>query len=138
MGVISQQGIDGWYQQLSRSELTPPNYLFPIVWTTLYIMIATAGWALWSDNKITEDKSIKKAKISYILQALLNWSWSPLFFYYHLPGTALICVLLIVLFTSIVVYNSYKKLPLVSILLIPYVIWSSFACYLNFYIWMYN
>jgi len=138
IGTITKSSIDTWYVGLQRSILTPLNYIFPIAWTALYIMIATAGWLLWSNKDLKHSIAIKTSKIFYILQIILNWLWSPLFFYYHFTGVALLCIILIISFTTIVIYKAYNELSLASILLIPYVAWSSFACYLNFYIWFYN
>ena len=136
MGMISKTGIDEWYVGINRSSLTPPNYIFPIVWPILYAMIATAGWYLWSipNNSL----SLSISKNCFIIQTLLNWAWSPIFFYFHLPNLALMCIVLIILFTLTIIYKSYKSQPKVSMLLGPYVLWSMFAFYLNAYICIYN
>lgn len=138
IGRITQSSIDTWYIAIQRSSLTPPNYIFPFAWITLYIMIAIAGWLLWARTDLRHLISIKISKVFYILQIVSNWLWSPLFFYYHLTGVALFCIILIIVFTSVVIYKAYNDLSLVSLLLTPYAAWSIFACYLNFYIWFYN
>lgn len=138
MGKVTQSNLETWYLGLQKSSLTPPNYIFPIAWITLYLMISIAGWLLWSETLVNDSKKLKISKIFYVLQIILNWLWSPLFFYYHFTGLALFCIILMVTFTSLIIYKAYNELSSVSILLVPYILWSSFACYLNFYIWLYN
>lgn len=138
MGEVTRSNIETWYVGLKKSSLTPPNYIFPIAWIALYFMISIAGWLLWSETFVNDSKKLKTSKICYILQITLNWLWSPLFFYYHVTGLALFCIMLMIVFTFLIIYKVYNQLPTVSILLVPYLLWSSFACYLNFYIWFYN
>ncbi len=134
IGNITQPGVDVWYSTLHRSPLTPANYVFGIVWTILYIMLAISGWAIWSSTY----SNLALIKIAYILQLILNWSWAPLFFLYHQPGIALLCIGVIVALTLVIIFKTYHTLPLVSYLFMPYFVWVSFALYLNFYIWLYN
>jgi len=135
MGTMSKGGMDSWYLSINKSPLTPPSYVFGIVWTILYIMIAISGWMIW---RLQESENLGAIKILYILQLLLNWSWTPLFFGYYLVGEALISIILIWLCVLLLAVISYTKKPLISMLLWPYLLWLSFASYLNFYIWYYN
>ena len=135
IGSLTKSSINSWYLTLDRSPFSPPNYLFGIAWTILYSMIATSGWLIWRSGPFSK---LKLIKMLYTIQLLLNWSWTPLFFTYHLTGSALVCLLLIVTFVASLIILSYKKLYSVSLLLIPYLLWSLFAAYLNFYIWLYN
>lgn len=135
IGNLTQASIDTWYNTLNRSSLTPPNHVFGIVWTILYIMIATSGWSIWCDSQ-NDDLALTK-KI-YIIQMIFNWLWSPLFFIFHFTGLSLILLILIVLLVLIVFFKSYSKNKIASFLLLPYLLWLCFAGYLNFYIWQYN
>ena len=134
IGNMTRPGVDAWYTTLQRSPLTPANYVFGIVWTILYIMLAMSGWAIWS----SQHSKLGLIKIVYILQLMLNWTWAPLFFIYHQPGLALLCIGLIIALTLVVIFKTYHTIPLASYLLMPYFVWVSFASYLNFYIWLYN
>ena len=81
LGHVTQINIDTWYSTLHKSNLTPPAIVFPIVWSILYAMIALSGWSLW------QQRQHPKAKIAlgfYSVQMILNWSWSLLFFHFHL------------------------------------------------------
>jgi tryptophan-rich sensory protein len=135
IGGLTKSNVDTWYMTLNRSPLTPPNYLFGIAWSILYAMIATSGWLIWSSNSF---EKLKLIKILYCAQLVFNWSWTPLFFSYHLTGLALICLSLIIILVALLIVQSYKQIIFASLLLIPYLLWSIFAGYLNFYIWQYN
>lgn len=135
IGNATQSDVSAWYPTLQRSSLTPPDYVFGIVWTILYAMIATSGWLIWNEKSSAELESVKKL---YILQLVLNWSWMPLFFRYHLIGTSLLCILSIVALATLIIAKTYKKYTSISVLLVPYLCWLLLASYLNFYIWQYN
>lgn len=135
IGALTKSSIDSWYVALNRSPLTPPNYMFGIVWSILYVMIAISGWMIWRSEYTPKLKAIKTL---YITQLLLNWSWTPLFFGYHLVGTALICLIVITIVVALLIIKSYKNLVTVSTFLTPYFLWLLFATYLNLYIWLYN
>ena len=134
IGSITKSGVNNWYLTINKSPLTPPNYLFGVVWSLLYTMIAISGWAIWHSKY----KKIQGLKTLYIVQLIFNWAWSPIFFTYHLTGFALIWIFLIIGIVFFIILKTYKKLKLVSLLFIPYFLWLSFAAYLNFYVWKYN
>ena len=131
MGALAKGGVDTWYKTLNLSPLTPPDYVFGIVWSALNIMIAAAGWLIWE----AKDSQLK---ILYALQLVLHWSWTPLFFCYHLIGVSLLCSILIMALVGVLIIRSYRKLTAVSLLLLPYFLWLLFANYLTFYTWQYN
>lgn len=135
IGAVSKPEIENWYAALNRSPLTPPNYIFPIAWTILYIFMAISGWMIWKSSPFPHMNMIKNF---YVIQMLLNWSWTPIFFNFHLTGLSL--VVLIVLDGLIVgiVWLAYPKLKKVSILMMPYLVWLFFATYLNAYIVQHN
>lgn len=87
IGSLTKTEVNAWYDTLNRSPLTPPNYAFPIVWTILYAIIATCGWIIWRQQSFPE---LLRIKSLYIMQLILNWSWAPLFFRYHLTGFSLV------------------------------------------------
>lgn len=134
IGCLAKSSVDTWYQTLSRSPLTPPDFVFGVVWTILYAVIATSGWLVWGEKPCAS----KLVKILYMLQLILNWMWTPLFFRYHLIGPALTCLATIIVLVTILIVKAYENLSKVSLLLTPYLLWLVFAGYLNFYIWLYN
>lgn len=131
LGTVSNADKDTWYQALNLSPLTPPGVTFSIVWGTLYIMLAFAGFTIF------EKDDNAKAKMTYALQILLNWSWTPVFFALHIPWAGLIVILLVILFTLLTMLLERDD-TLIIALFVPYLLWLLFAGYLNGYIWWYN
>ena len=134
IGSLTKPEISTWYSTLRRSPLTPPNYVFPIAWTILYGAIGTCGWLIWSIKSFSH---LRLVKILYVIQLILNWSWTPLFFHYHLTGLSLLVLVIMDIVVSMIIYLGHANVRSVS-LLMPYLLWIIFASYLNFYIWQYN
>jgi len=135
LGRLSQANVTDWYAGLSKSPITPPPIVFPIAWTLLYIAIAVAGYLLWQKR---QEPDAKRLLGLYGLQLLLNWSWTPVFFFYKQVGLALLCILILTIITFILIIKSRKDYSYVTYLLTPYLLWLGFASYLNGYIWFYN
>jgi tryptophan-rich sensory protein len=121
-----------WYEALAKPAWTPPNWLFPPVWTALYVMIAVAGW------RVFERQGIVPALIVWAVSLQLNAAWSVLMFREHLIGFALADI--IALWLSILAFIVLTWTPnrLASLLFVPYFIWVSYAAALNFAIWQLN
>ncbi|QQR53613.1 tryptophan-rich sensory protein [bacterium] len=135
LGMVTQQNIATWYNTLKRSPLSPPNYLFGIVWPILYCMIGTSGWLMWQMPRYDGHAIIRYA---YILQLVLNWLWTPLFFSYHFIGWSLFCLFLIVVTVMFLILRLYKLNRIAASLLLPYLAWLLFATHLHVYVWLYN
>ena len=73
--------IDNWYLTLNKSILTPPGYIFSIVWIILYILMSISVWIILAS--LQKDKILSLPIILYIIQLILNFTWSPIFFRYH-------------------------------------------------------
>lgn len=135
IGSLTKAEIGTWYSILNRSSLTPPNYVFPIAWTILYGIIGACGWFIWREESLPRLSVVKSL---YVAQITLNWSWTPLFFHYHLTGFALFVLGLMDILVGMIIWLAYPKMRTVSLLMIPYLLWILFASYLNYYIWQYN
>lgn len=135
IGSLTQSEIPTWYTTLNRSPLTPPNLLFPIAWTFLYATIGGCGSIIWRTESFSQQKPIK---CLFLIQLILNWSWTPLFFNYHLIGISLLVLLAMDILVGVLIFLGYRNLKSVSLLLTPYFLWILFATHLNFYIWLYN
>jgi translocator protein len=135
IGSLTKPEISTWYSTLNRSILTPPNYVFPIAWTILYGIIGACGWLIWRESSF---RKLNVIKILYLTQLILNWSWTPLFFHYHLTGFSLVVLVAMDILVGILIFLAYRRMRAVSLLMIPYLSWILFASYLNFYIWQYN
>ncbi len=134
-GMLTQDQIPNWYSGLTKPDLTPPSIVFPIVWTLLYIMIALAGWWLW---KHYNQPRARKAFHFFMLQLIMNWLWSPIFFYWHFISFAFLWIVALIIVTGYVIYLSFSHYRFSSYMLIPYLIWLCFAAYLNASIWYLN
>lgn len=135
IGSLTKPEISTWYSALNRSTLTPPNYVFPVAWTILYGMIGVCGWLIWRSQAFPKLSVIKTL---YVTQLILNWSWTPLFFHYHLTGISLVVLGAMDILVVTLIWLTYRKMRAVSLLMIPYLLWILFASYLNFYIWQYS
>jgi translocator protein len=131
IGSLTKPEISTWYSTLNRSTLTPPNYVFPIAWTILYGMIGACGWLIWRPQAFSKLRVIKTL---YVVQLILNWSWTPLFFHYHLAGLSLVVLLAMDILVGTIIFLTYPKIRAVSLLMLPYWLWILLATYLNFYI----
>lgn len=133
-GLVTRQGINGWYDHLVQAPGTPPNSVFPIVWTILYTLMGISlalFWASPSENK-------KVPLFFFISQLILNFSWSFLFFGMRSPGIALLDLMVLwgCVLGTIITFRRHSKLS--ALLLLPYLVWVSYALYLNLFIWKYN
>lgn len=135
LGRFTQDNVITWYSTLNKSSLTPPDIVFPIVWFILYCMLAVAGYLLWQHRH--ESKG-RLALGFYFSQLLLNWAWTPLFFYFHWVGISLLCLVAIIILTLLTIFIARNTYRLSAILMVPYFIWLLFAGYLNAMVWILN
>ena len=118
-----------WYDSLNKPFLNPPEWVFTPVWIILYIMIATSFF-LFLRGGITKQK--KLALTFFIIQLILNFLWVPAFFWMQNIPLAFIIIAFLYIFLLLTIITFFKHSKLASILLIPYLLWISFAAYLNF------
>ena len=116
-------GTDSWYLLLNKSELNPPSYVFGIVWPILYIFMTISAFL-----------AHKKIFSLFIVQLFFNATWSWLFFRFQMPLIALLDIYLLISLNIYILYLMYKENKLAFFLFIPYVVWISFASYLNLFI----
>lgn len=133
-GLFTQHGVKEWYPHLIKPYGTPPDIMFPIVWTILYICMAGALTLVWASK--TNQKT--KAVFFFIVQLLLNFLWSWLFFHLQSPGLALIDIAFLWVFLALTIAQFWKHSHASAYLLLPYMAWVTYACYLNLFIWLHN
>lgn len=124
------------YDSLKKSILTPPAFVFPIVWTILYIIMGLAAYRIYMNNK--QGKNDNNAYFNYLIQLLINFLWSIIFFNFRLYGISFIVIIILLILIIITTIKFLKVDKLSGILMIPYVLWTIFASYLTFYIWIFN
>ncbi len=154
---FSTPEINGWYRNLDKPALTPPAWMFGPVWTLLFVLMGVSLYLVWSKNWVvnTEKTEAKLwnplsqklwtgswSRINIIsifcLQLILNVLWSVIFFRIHSPAWAFFELLMLwfaILFTII---NFYRVSRAAAYLLIPYILWVSFAGVLNYFLWTLN
>ena len=130
MGYLSNASQSTWYQTLPKSPLTPPGYVFAIVWPILYIGLAYIGHYLFKYHANTHTY----IKALYCVQMGLNFMWTPIFFICQLPKMALLINFLMILSTCLLIPILYKKNMNAFFCNLAYLGWICFAAYLNIYI----
>lgn len=134
--LFTRNAISDWYANLNKPFFTPPDWLFGPVWTLLYLLMALSASLVW--QKGLESPIVRIALALYLLQLILNGLWTPLFFGLKMPLAAFIEILL--LWTAIIltiIASARVSMP-AALLLLPYIVWTSFAAVLNFSIWLLN
>jgi tryptophan-rich sensory protein len=127
--------VGSWYQALEKPSFNPPDWVFAPVWTTLFILMAIAGWRIWRGLH-TRPRTI--ALVVFAVQLGLNLTWSVLFFGLQSIGGALVDIAL--LLTAIVTTATlfWRIEWIAGALLVPYAIWVAYALLLNASIWLLN
>lgn len=127
VGMITSINIPSLFIYLESPFFAPPNWVFAPVWTILYIMIAISGWLIFQQHQLKE-----KAFIVYVIQLGLNFLWSFIFFCWHNIDLALLEMSILWVFVAwnIIIFRQINNLA--GYLLVPYLLWISFAWILNF------
>jgi len=134
--MFTRDAVTNWYPTLNKPSFTPPNWLFGPVWTILYLLMAISAVIVW--QKGLANPAVRIALILYLLQLILNALWSVIFFGLKLPMVAFVEILL--LWTAIVfTILAFARVSIsATLLLLPYILWTSYAAVLNFAIWLLN
>jgi len=136
VGGVAAAGAQTFYAGLIKPEWAPPAWLFGPVWTTLYLMMAVAAWLVWRSAGSMSGAS--DALLLFVVQLLLNGLWSWLFFVWQLGTLAVIeiALLWLALWFTLLRFGTYSRLA--SALLLPYLLWVSFATALTVACWHLN
>jgi tryptophan-rich sensory protein len=134
--IFTTPAIPSWYATLVKPTFNPPNWVFAPVWISLYFLMGISAFLVW--RKGIENPRVNLALRLFIIQLILNSLWSVLFFGLRSPLLGLVEI--IILWTSILLTILYffKVSKIAGILLLPYILWVSFAAVLNFSIWRLN
>lgn len=134
--VFTGPAIQSWYITLNKPSFNPPNWVFGPVWTILYLLMGISLFLVW--KKYSGDQGIKIALAIFFFQLILNTTWSILFFGMRNPMAGLIEIVVLWIAILLTILSFYKISITASMLLIPYILWVSFASVLNFYLWRLN
>lgn len=120
-----------WYARVDKPFWTPPNWVFGPVWAVLYVLVAIAGWLIFSGPSLL-------SKYLWVIQLFLNGIWSWLFFGLHRTGLALLDIVALIVCIALLLVVSYKSSRTVVWLLAPYLLWVCYASTLNAAIYLSN
>jgi tryptophan-rich sensory protein len=136
--LFTYPSISSWYNtsELNKPSFTPPSWLFAPVWVILYLLMGISAYLIW--EKRAKKKEVRSAVSVFGLQLALNVLWSILFFGLRCPlcGFVEIIILWLAIAATIIKFNKLSRAA--ALLLIPYILWVTFAAVLNFYIWRLN
>ncbi len=123
-----------WYPLLRRSSITPPNIVFPIVWSILYLLMGISAGIVQGSGCETR----RLVLTVFIVQLVLNFLWCITFFTMRNPLLGLLDILLLDAMVLLYIVLSYRVNRVASFLFIPYIVWLMIATYLNAYIYVHN
>lgn len=135
IGAAASVQAGSFYAQLARPEWAPPASVFGPVWTALYALMGVAAWLVW---RIGGFPAARSALVLFVAQLAVNAIWSWLFFGWRLGALAFAEVLLLWVLIAATLAGFWRLRPLAGALLIPYLLWVSFAAALNYTLWQHN
>ncbi len=133
---FTRAAIPGWYALLKKPSFTPPNWLFGPAWITLYLLMGIAAYLVWRQG--LTPAGVRPALSVFLVQLALNALWSPVFFGLRSPLAGVIVIVLLWLAIVITIFLFWQVSKPAALLLIPYIIWVSYASLLNISIWLLN
>lgn len=127
--LFTTPAINTWYESLNQPTFRPPNWLFGPVWLVLYLLMGISAYLVW--QKGLDKKEVRTALIIFAVQLVLNSFWSIIFFGMKNLSFALAEILVLWLFIILTIFKFYQIDKRAALLLIPYLLWVSFASFLN-------
>ena len=134
-GWLSRQGTAIYEQTVVKPPFSPPGIVFPIVWAILFALMGISAARI---SLTAPSEQRRKCLRLFVLQLGVNFLWSPIFFNWQKFGLALIWLLLLWVLALSMIRCFYQLDPPAAWLQIPYLLWLTFAAYLNFGVWMLN
>lgn len=128
-GLISMSGMNN-FDKAQKPPLTPPSWLFPVVWTILFLLMGISAYLIYT-NHYTDRESRNKALKIYAAQLIVNFFWPILFFNLSAYLFAFIWIVLLLVLIIIMIKMFYDISPVAGYLQIPYIVWTAFATYLT-------
>ncbi|MBI5401814.1 MAG: tryptophan-rich sensory protein [Ignavibacteriae bacterium] len=133
--LFTIKSIPAWYAALNKPAINPPNWIFGPVWITLYVMMGISFYLIWIKKDVPGFGFLFSV---FIFQLILNALWSIIFFGLKSPGFAFLEIIFLWLAILMCIIFFYKVSKTASLLLLPYLLWVSFASALNYFLWQMN
>lgn len=127
--IFTAPEIPDWYAGLTKPSWTPPPFVFPIAWTVLYVLMATALWRLW--DRVAPSRARRIAIGWFFVQLVLNAAWSPVFFGWHGTRAALAVIVALLIAIIVTILASRRIDGVAAALLLPYLAWVAYATTIN-------
>ena len=131
--LFSGAGGD-FYKTLEQPPLSPPGWLFPVMWTLLYALMGAASYRVYEG----EEANRKTALVLYGIQLAVNFIWPIVFFRFEMLGAAMAVLILLAVLVFLTAVQFYRADKLAGILMLPYLLWTLFALYLNIGVYVLN
>lgn len=124
------------FSSIVRPPLSPPSWVFPVVWSILYFLMGVSLYLVWNSDASENER--RRAFLLFIIQLFLNFIWSPIFFNKQWFLFAFVVLVFLWVVTLLMIISFYKISKPAGLLQIPYLLWLTFAGYLNFAIYLLN
>jgi benzodiazapine receptor len=134
--LATTPNIPTWYATLEKPFFTPPSWLFAPAWITLYLLMAVAAFLIW--RKGLAHEGVKCALTLFLVQLVLNALWSVVFFGLQSPLYGMVVILALWIAILLTIIKFFRLSVAAGSLLLPYILWVSFASVLNISIWVLN
>ena len=133
--LVAGPAIPTWYADLHKPSFAPPNWIYPLVWAAFYLLMGLALFLVW---RRAGEKRVRPAVIAFVVQLALHPVWSLAFFGLHSPLAGLVVIVLLCIAILITISLFLRISKAAALLLVPYVLWVSFAGVLNYSFVMLN
>jgi tryptophan-rich sensory protein len=134
--IFTSRSIPTWYASLKRPSFAPPNWVFLPVWITLFVLMGVSLYLVW--RMLSRGQKVRTALILFAVQLVLNMLWSILFFGLQSPFAAFIEIVVLWMAILLTIIAFIRVSTAAAVLMIPYILWVSFAAVLNFFFWKLN
>jgi tryptophan-rich sensory protein len=134
-GISSGSGDTAWYLSLVRGSLTPPNWVFPVAWTALYLLMGAAAWRVWRRRG---QPGVRTALSLFAAQLVLNLAWSPAFFGLESVTLGVLLIVPILVLVALTVMAFRRVDDVAAAMLLPYLLWVAYATAVAWQIWLLN
>lgn len=136
-GIFTAQGLNGWFGSLQKPAFSPPGQVIGAVWTILFALTGAALWLVWRQARVSP-RTVRGAFGVFVVHFIFNLGWSATFFGLRDPGWALAVIGILWLLILATMWTFDRADRRAAVLLVPYLLWVSFAAYLNYQIWLLN
>ena len=134
--IFTAPSIPTWYAALNKPPFTPPNWLFAPAWITLYLLMAIAAYLVW--RKGLDTSGVARALVIFLVQLVLNALWSVVFFGFQTPLWGVLVIVLLWVAILLTILKFFRISTAAGALMLPYILWVTFASILNISIWLLN